>query len=62
MTAGVDGAQVAQALDGYAAGLDFADALHLAGSAEAPELVTFDRNFAKRGRDLDVSPPVRLLE
>lgn len=41
---------VAQALAWFEAGLDFADALHLALSEEAEEFVTFDARFAKRAR------------
>lgn len=46
-----DQAAVAQALDWFAAGMDFADALHLSGSGSADQFATFDRklaNFAKR--------------
>ena len=41
---------VAQALDWFEAGLDFADALHLALSAEARQFVTFDARLARRAR------------
>ena len=41
-----DEAAVAQALDCFAAGMDFADALHLASSAGAEDFATFDRKFA----------------
>ena len=36
-----------QALDGYARGLDFADALHLAASGADEGFFTFDAPFAK---------------
>lgn len=39
--------QIVQALDGYAHGLDFADALHLAASGADEGLFTFDAQFAK---------------
>ncbi len=39
--------ELKQALAWYAAGLDFADALHLALSQDAKQLVTFDKKFAK---------------
>ncbi len=42
------------------AGLEFADALHLALSNDVEAFVTFDRDFAKRGRKLD-GVQVRLL-
>lgn len=35
-------------LDAYAAGLDFADALHAVQCADAERLVTFDKIFVKR--------------
>jgi predicted nucleic-acid-binding protein len=40
---------VSEALHGYEAGLDFADALHLALSAEAAEFATFDQRLIKKG-------------
>ena len=40
--------QVLQALLWHEAGMDFADALHLASSAPARRFVTFDAKFAKR--------------
>lgn len=36
---------VAEALDHAEKGMDFADALHLAGSTQSEKLVTFDRRF-----------------
>ncbi|MGH9784636.1 MAG: type II toxin-antitoxin system VapC family toxin [Terriglobia bacterium] len=52
--------QVARALAGYEAGLDFADALHLA-SAEDRRFASFDQKLAKRARRADwtgiVVPP-----
>lgn len=50
---------VLRALDWFEKGLDFADALHLASSATATELVTFDRAFVRRTTRLGASPPVR---
>lgn len=44
--------QVAQALDGYRQGLDFADALHYASSHPATGFHTFDAQFARRGQSL----------
>ena len=38
--------QISQALEGYALGLDFADALHLAASPADEGLFTFDARFA----------------
>ena len=39
--------ELRQALAWYALGLDFADALHLALSGEAEQLMTFDKRFIK---------------
>ncbi|MCA3254681.1 type II toxin-antitoxin system VapC family toxin [Bradyrhizobium sp.] len=43
-----DAAAVAAALDGLDAGLDFADALHLARSTDCADFVTFDRRLARK--------------
>lgn len=50
----------ARALDGFEAGLDFADALHLAASHAASEFATFDRALAHRAGVLGLVPRVRL--
>lgn len=50
-----------QALDWYAQGLDFADALHLALSQGSEELATFDRAFVKQSSRLTALPPVRAV-
>jgi predicted nucleic-acid-binding protein len=47
-----------QALLGYAQGLDFADALHLALSHGSQELATFDKAFARKAGKLGLAPPV----
>lgn len=47
-----DEERIARALDGYDAGLDFADALHLAFAGGAEAFATFDRRLAKRARRL----------
>src|SRR5262245_55870515 len=41
---------VLQALAWHAGGMDFADALHLAGSAGASAFATFDRGLAKAAK------------
>lgn len=51
-----DGIAVFLALDWYAEGLDFADAMHLAQVQHCSEMVTFDRQFIARSRELDVKP------
>jgi predicted nucleic-acid-binding protein len=56
-----DAASVAQALTWYMEGMDFADALHLAGSAELEGLATFDRKFAATAKKLDTIPSITLL-
>lgn len=53
-------AEVAQALDWLSGGMDFADALHLARSAQCSAFLTFDRKLAKRAKGLS-STPVELL-
>lgn len=47
-----------QTLLGYAQGLDFADALHLALSHASQELATFDKAFARKAGKLGWVPPV----
>ena len=44
--------EVLQALVWHEAGMDFADALHLASSALAKRFLTFDAKFAKKARAL----------
>lgn len=44
--------RVARALDGYAAGLDFADALHLSFCGGADTFATFDAKLVRRARRL----------
>lgn len=47
-----DATVAAQALGWYAAGMDFADALHLASSQTADQFATFDRKFAAQAAKL----------
>jgi predicted nucleic-acid-binding protein len=47
-----DPALLAQALEWHARGLDFADALHIAGSAGADHFATFDAKLIKSARKL----------
>ena len=49
---------VLRALAWHAGGMDFADALHLAASGEASELITFDRDFARVARRVGAAPRV----
>lgn len=56
-----DAPAVAHAVRWYEHGMDFADALHLASSGKAAELVTFDRKLASRAERIEGLPPVRLL-
>ena len=53
-----DPACIATALELFAQGLDFADALHLASSASAERFVTFDARFAKRATRISPIPVV----
>lgn len=43
-----DGSAVAEALDLLGAGMDFADALHMASGGEAGRFATFDKRLKKR--------------
>jgi predicted nucleic-acid-binding protein len=53
--------RVISALDAHLAGLDFADALHLATSAHCVSLLTFDdRGFARRAGRLGFRPEIEL--
>jgi predicted nucleic acid-binding protein len=45
-----------QALDGTDAGMDFADALHLAGSSHCEAFASFDRKLAKASKRLGALP------
>lgn len=47
-----DPQRIARALGWHAAGIDFADALHLCGSAGAERFATFDDKLVKAGRKL----------
>ena len=47
-----DAPAVAQALDWFAAGMDFADALHVASAGNARAFATFDRKLWSAGRRL----------
>jgi predicted nucleic acid-binding protein len=52
--------EIAAAIVLYEAGLDFADALHLALCDGSDALVTFDGRFAKRAERLGATPPVQM--
>lgn len=56
-----DRAQVLAAMGWFAAGLDFADALHLAACPDLVSLATFDRMLAKLASRLEGAPAIRLL-
>ncbi|WGS88120.1 type II toxin-antitoxin system VapC family toxin [Methylomonas sp. UP202] len=55
-----DAEAVSHALEWYAQGADFADALHLAACGKAV-MHTFDRDFCKSARDAGITPEVRVL-
>jgi predicted nucleic-acid-binding protein len=48
-------AELRQAIDWYAQGIDFADALHLALRGGSPQLLTFDKAFIKQGKKLGLN-------
>ncbi len=54
-----DPQRIARALDWHEGGIDFADALHLAGSASAERFATFDEKLVKAAKKLDVAKVVR---
>ncbi len=56
-----DEAAVIKALSWYGSGVDFADALHLASSAEAERFFTFDRMLARRAAKAGAYPAVHCL-
>lgn len=51
--------QMAAALDYYAQGFDFADALHLASSDTVQTVYTFDEQFGRKGKH--TLPPVKVV-
>lgn len=54
-----DAGRVARAMNLLEQGIDFADALHLAGSEHCEALYTFDdRRFARRARRIGATPNV----
>ncbi|MCQ8105684.1 type II toxin-antitoxin system VapC family toxin [Methylomonas sp. SURF-2] len=55
-----DADAVSHALEWYAQGADFADALHLAVCGKAV-MHTFDRDFCKSAREAGTTPEVRVL-
>lgn len=56
-----DRASVERAVGNMRAGLDFADALHHASSRSCSAFLTFDaKRFARRARQLSLTPPVRV--
>jgi predicted nucleic-acid-binding protein len=58
-----DGDTVADALRGYEAGMDFADALHLFSCAPiVTEFATFDQALARKASGSEVGARVHLLE
>lgn len=56
-----DAEAVSHALEWYAQGADFADALHLAVCGKAV-MHTFDRDFCKSARKAGTTPEVRVLQ
>lgn len=55
-------ASVIGAIDAHAAGLEFADALHLCSSRHCDVLVTLDdKRFARRARRLGLQPVVEVV-
>lgn len=57
-----DRGSVLRALSQYSAGMDLADALHLASSSASAQFATFDRQMTKVAARLEVRPEVLLLD
>jgi predicted nucleic-acid-binding protein len=57
-----DAVNVAQALNLYIKGMDFADALHLSGSTGLAGFATFDRKFTALAKKLNTQPTVTLIK
>lgn len=55
-----DSSAISHALEWYALGADFADAVHLA-VCENAVMHTFDKNFCKAARKAHLTPPVNIL-
>jgi predicted nucleic-acid-binding protein len=53
-----DPQRIARALEWHEAGIDFADALHLAASTRAERFATFDRKLVKAARKLHAAKAV----
>ncbi len=51
-----DAVLVVKAMDWAEAGMDFADAMHLAASTECEGFLTFDKRFARSGTRLSGTP------
>jgi len=55
-----DSSAVGLALDWYALGADFADAMHLA-VCDCAVMHTFDQGFCKAAREAGITPPIRVI-
>ena len=49
-----------RAVQWFAQGMDFADALHLALSPATATMTTFDRDFVNKAKRIEAFPPVAL--
>lgn len=52
--------KIARILDWHEAGMDFADAFHLANSLHLKDFKTFDRDFVKRSKKLSSALPCKV--
>jgi predicted nucleic-acid-binding protein len=55
-----DATAVRLAVDAHRAGMDFADALHVASAASATKFLTFDKKLTRQARQKNFSVPVEL--
>ena len=51
-----DATEVALAIEWHENGIDFADALHLAQSRHCQQMLTFDRRFVNRSKQITICP------
>ena len=57
-----DRAAVIVAINGFNAGLDFADSMHVSRSAQSSGFVTFDQKLVKRSKAVDLQVQLELIQ
>jgi predicted nucleic-acid-binding protein len=56
-----DAGAIRTAVDAHAAGMDFADALHVASAAHGAKFVTFDKKLARQAARAKIGRPVAAI-